>query len=180
MILCIVLDGCENNYNSNTRLLNKNQKDSILGFERLRLRIDSLEKRLALDSLSKDNNGSLLDSLGLACVELANSYQNTPHAPVALWKAARAFRTAGSFAQAIECGRALADAFPQHNLAPSALFYNALIFNEDLENVASAEFYLDRLLDDYPVDSLASQARAMKGLLGLNDKELMNKIRKGN
>ena len=73
----------------------------------------------------------------------------------------------------------MTDAYPQHDLAPSALFFNALIFNEDLENIASAEFYLDRLLDEYPTDSLASQAKAMKGLLGLNDQELLRKIDKG-
>ncbi|MFM8317930.1 MAG: tetratricopeptide repeat protein, partial [Bacteroidota bacterium] len=159
LIIWIALNGCEYNRNSKSDGQNTNQKDSILGFEHLKLRIDSLERRLALDSLSQENNTALLDTLGTFCVELANRYQNTPYAPVALWKAARAFRAAGSFPQAIECAKALTDAYPQHDLAPSALYYNALIFNDDLENIASAEFYLDRLLDEYPTDSLAPQAK---------------------
>ncbi|MFM8959055.1 MAG: tetratricopeptide repeat protein [Bacteroidota bacterium] len=179
LIFWIALNGCEYNRNSKSDGQNTNQKDSILGFEHLKLRIDSLERRLALDSLSQENNASLLDTLGTVCVELANCYQNTPDAPVALWKATRAFRASGSFPQAIECAKALTDAYPQHDLAPSALFFNALIFNEDLENIASAEFYLDRLLDEYPTDSLAPQAKAMKGLLGLSDQELLRKIDKG-
>jgi TolA-binding protein len=133
---------------------------------------------LAKDSLAQGNHENLLDSLGTLCVELANKYQTTPYAPVALWKAARAFRAAGSYPQAIECGRALTEAFPQHDLAASALFHNALIFNEDLQNLASAEFYLDRLLEEYPTDSLASQAQAMKELLGLSEEELNRRLRK--
>ena len=152
--------------------------DSTRQLELLRSRIDSLERVLAKDSLAQGNHENLLDSLGTLCVELANQYQSTPYAPVALWKAARAFRAAGSYPEAIECGRALTEAFPQHDLAASALFHNALIFNEDLQNLASAEFYLDRLLEEYPTDSLASQAQAMKELLGLSDEELSRKLRK--
>ena len=152
--------------------------DSTRYLDLLRSQIDSLERILAKDSLAQANNPGLLDSLGTVCVELANKYQTTPYAPVALWKAARAFRAAGSYPQAIECGRALTDAFPQHDLAASALFHNALIFNEDLKNTASAEFYLDRLLVEYPSDSLAPQAVAMKELLGLSDEEIWRKVRK--
>ncbi|MBM3935790.1 MAG: hypothetical protein FJ343_01415 [Sphingomonadales bacterium] len=154
-------------------------KDSSLRLELLRSRIDSLERVLAKDSLAVNNNEKVLDSLGTVCVELANGYRNTAYAPVALWKAAKAFRAAGSYPQAIECGRALTDAYPQHDLAASALFHNALIFNEDLNNKASAEFYLDRLLEEYPTDSLAPQAKVMRELLGLSDEELLQKIRKG-
>lgn len=152
--------------------------DSARYLQLLRTRIDSLERILALDSLAQKNNQSLLDSLGTVCVELANKFQATSYAPVALWKAARAFRAAGSYSLAIECGRALTEAFPQHDLASSALFHNALIFNEDLNNTASAAYYLDRLLDEYPSDSLAQQAVAMKELLGLSEEELWRKIRK--
>jgi len=152
--------------------------DSTRYLELLRSRIDSLERVMAKDSLAQSNHENLLDSLGTLCVELANKYQSTPYAPVALWKASRAFRAAGSYPQAIECGRALTEAFPQHDLAASALFHNALIFNEDLQNTASAAFYLDRLLEEYPADSLASQAQAMKELLGLSEEELWRRLRK--
>jgi len=152
--------------------------DSLQLLELLRSRIDSLERALAKDSLAIQNNTNALDSLGTVCVELANGYRETAFAPVALWKAARAFRAAGSYPQAIECGRALADAYPQHDLAASALFHNALIFNDDMKNTASAEFYLDRLLSEYPTDSLAPQATAMKSLLGLSDQDLLRRIKK--
>lgn len=154
------------------------EQDSIQRLELLRSRIDSLERYLAQDSLASHHHSNTLDSLGAVCVELANGFRETAFAPVALWKAARAFRAAGSFPQAIECGRALADAYPQHDLAASALFHNALIFNDDLNNVASAEFYLDQLLSEYPSDSLAAQAASMKSLLGLSDQELMRRIKK--
>lgn len=152
--------------------------DSTRQLELIRSRIDSLERFLAKDSLAQGNHENLLDSLGTLCVELANKYQTTPYAPVALWKASRAFRAAGSYPQAIACGKALTETFPQHDLAASALFHNALIFNEDLQNTASAAFYLDRLLEEYPTDSLASQAQAMKELLGLSEEELNRRLRK--
>jgi TolA-binding protein len=131
---------------------------------------------LARDSLEVADQDMPLNSLGLVCVDLANGYPNSGYAPVALWKASRAFRAAGSYAEAIECGRALVDAYPEHDLAASALFHNALIFNDDMNNAASARFYLERLLEEYPSDSLASQAKAMKELVGLSDKELLKKI----
>jgi len=174
----LVLSSCGQGAQTTPENERRDSSDSTRQLVLIRSRIDSLERVLAKDSLAQGNHENLLDSLGTLCVELANRYQNTPYAPVALWKAARAFRAAGSYPQAIACGKALTETFPQHDLAASALFHNALIFNEDLQNTTSAAFYLDRLLEEYPTDSLASQAQAMKELLGLSEEELNRRLRK--
>jgi tetratricopeptide (TPR) repeat protein len=177
-LVAAVMGACTHGLQTGGNSGHSAEQDSIQRLDFLRSCIDSLERELAKDSLAIHHNTTLLDSLGTLCVELANGCRETAFAPVALWKAARAFRAAGSYPQAIECGRALTDAYPQHDLAASALFHNALIFNDDLNNIASAEFYLDRLLREYPSDSLAVQAAPMKSLLGISDQELLGRIRK--
>jgi len=151
--------------------------DSAQFYQGLRTRIDSLERVLAEDSLGLSGRSAPLDTLAAVCLNLATNFPRDAYAPLALWKAAQACRTMGAYQEAIACGKALAEAYPEHTLAPSALFFNALVMNDDLKVPESAAFYLDEILEKYPSDSLAEQARAMKELVGLDEQELLRRLK---
>ena len=91
---------------------------------------------------------------------------------------ARAERGLGDVEGAVQCGKALVDAYPAHPLAPVALYFNAVVLNEDGGVQEAAAFYLDRLCTEYPGDSLAKDAVLYRETLGMKQEDWNKRLRK--
>lgn len=88
-----------------------------------------------------------------------------------MWKAARVMRTMGNSEGAVRCGKAIADRYPAHPLAPIALYFNAVVLNEDMGVREAALFYLDRLQEEYPSDSLVRDAALYRETMGYSQED---------
>lgn len=154
--------------------------DSLALRSLLRSGIDSLEKVLSADSLGISPQTAPLDSLAATCLRFASVFPRDPYAPVALWKAAQVLRSLGDVEGAVQCGKALVDAYPAHPLAPIALYFNAVVLNEDGGVQEAAAFYLDRLSEEYPGDSLAQDAALYRQTLGMKQEDWNKRLKNQN
>lgn len=156
------------------------RNDSLALRSLLRSGIDSLEKVLSADSLGIYPQTAPLDSLAATCLRFASVFPRDPYAPVALWKAAQVLRSLGDVEGAVQCGKALVDAYPAHPLAPIALYFNAVVLNEDGGVQEAAAFYLDRLSEEYPGDSLAQDAALYRQTLGMKQEDWNKRLKNQN
>jgi len=156
------------------------RQDSLALRSLMRSSIDSLEKVLSADSLGISPQTAPLDSLAANCLRFASVFPRDPYAPIALWKAAQVLRSLGDVEGAVQCGKALVDAYPAHPLAPVALYFNAVVLNEDGGVQEAAAFYLDRLSEEYPGDSLAQDAAMYRQTLGMKQEDWNKRLRKQN
>ena len=156
------------------------RNDSLALRTLLRSGIDSLEKVLSADSLGISPQTAPLDSLAATCLRFASDFPRDPYAPVALWKAAQVLRSLGDFEGAVQCGKALVDAYPTHPLAPIALYFNAVVLNEDGGVQEAAAFYLERLTNEYPGDSLAKDAALYRQTLGMKQEDWNKRLKEQN
>lgn len=156
------------------------RNDSLALRSLLRSGIDSLEKVLSADSLGISPQTAPLDSLAATCLRFASVFPRDPYAPVALWKAAQVLRSLGDVEGAVQCGKALVDAYPAHPLAPIALYFNAVVLNEDGGVQEAAAFYLDRLSEEYPGDSLAQDATLYRQTLGMKQEDWNKRLKNQN
>jgi predicted Zn-dependent protease len=156
------------------------RNDSLALRSLLRSGIDSLEKVLSADSLGISPQTAPLDSLAATCLRFASVFPRDPYAPVALWKAAQVLRSLGDVEGAVQCGKALVDAYPAHPLAPIALYFNAVVLNEDGGVQEAAAFYLDRLSEEYPGDSLAQDAALYRQTLGMKQEDWNKRLKNQN
>ncbi|MFM9142908.1 MAG: tetratricopeptide repeat protein [Bacteroidota bacterium] len=145
--------------------------DSLAWHSAWRSRIDSLEKVLSADSLGISPQTAPLDSLAATCLRFAETFPSDPYAPTMMWKAARVMRTMGNSEGAVRCGKAIADGYPAHPLAPIALYFNAVVLNEDMGVREAALFYLDRLQEEYPSDSLVRDAALYRETMGYSQED---------
>jgi len=156
------------------------RNDSLALRTLLRSGIDSLEKVLSADSLGISPQTAPLDSLAATCLRFASDFPRDPYAPVALWKAAQVLRSLGDVEGAVQCGKALVDAYPAHPLAPIALYFNAVVLNEDGGVQEAAAFYLERLTNEYPGDSLAKDAALYRQTLGMKQEDWNKRLKEQN
>jgi tetratricopeptide (TPR) repeat protein len=156
------------------------RNDSLALRTLLRSGIDSLEKVLSADSLGISPQTAPLDSLAATCLRFASDFPRDPYAPVALWKAAQVLRSLGDVEGAVQCGKALVDAYPAHPLAPIALYFNAVVLNEDVGVQEAAAFYLERLTNEYPGDSLAKDAALYRQTLGMKQEDWNKRLKEQN
>jgi len=156
------------------------RNDSLALRTLLRSGIDSLEKVLSADSLGISPQTAPLDSLAATCLRFASDFPRDPYAPVALWKAAQVLRSLGDVEAAVQCGKALVDAYPAHPLAPIALYFNAVVLNEDGGVQEAAAFYLERLTNEYPGDSLAKDAALYRQTLGMKQEDWNKRLKEQN
>jgi len=156
------------------------RNDSLALRTLLRSGIDSLEKVLSADSLGISPQTAPLDSLAATCLRFASVFPRDPFAPVALWKAAQVLRSLGDVEGAVQCGKALVDAYPAHPLAPIALYFNAVVLNEDGGVQEAAAFYLERLTNEYPGDSLAKDAALYRQTLGMKQEDWNKRLKEQN
>ena len=171
LLALLTLSACQSGDPSSTDV--SIRSDSLVWLSR----IDSLEKVLAADSLGLSPQTEPLDSLVATCLRFAETYPQDPFAPQTLWKAARVLRTLGQAEGAVRCGKAIADAYPDHPLAPIALYFNAVVLNEDMGVREAAVFYLDRLKEEYPKDSLVRDAALYRETMGWSQEDWNQRLR---
>ena len=179
-LACLVLSlgACQPKGPNDTAEATRN--DSLALRTILRSGIDSLEKVLSADSLGISTQTAPLDSLAATCLRFASVFPRDPFAPVALWKAAQVLRSLGDVEGAVQCGKALVDAYPTHPLAPIALYFNAVVLNEDGGVQEAAAFYLERLTNEYPGDSLAKDAALYRQTLGMKQEDWNKRLKEQN
>lgn len=119
-------------------------------------------------------------ALALQYVEQATAFaKKHPQdslAPEVLFRAADVARGAGEFGQAIQLWGQVWRNYPQHRLAPDALFLQAFTFDNDLQAREEARTYYQKVIDQYPDHPLAMQAAQLIEVLNKSPDELVRQF----
>lgn len=109
-------------------------------------------------------------------VAFARQYPQDSLTPQMLFRAADVSRSVGEFGKAIQLWGQVWRHYPQHRLAPDALFLQAFTFDNDLEAKEEAKAYYQKVMEHYPDHPLAMQAGQLIQVLDKSLNELVRQF----
>jgi hypothetical protein len=112
--------------------------------------------------------------------KFATAYPNDSLAPIFLYKAGNLARSIGQFKRAISIYNNVCSKYPTFKRLPDCIFVEAFTYDNDLKDTANAHAKYLEVVQKFPNDSLASQAKAAISILGKSDEELMKEFDKKN
>lgn len=141
-------------------------------------KIDSLEKLLFTLEV-----GSLASNQAAANVvklynQLATEFPDDPKAPDLLFKAGEVSMGINMDFDALGYFQRIERDYPNSNKAPHALFLQAFIWDNKLNDDAKAELLYKQFLEKYPDHEMAKDAQFSIDNLGKSDEELIKEFEK--
>lgn len=129
------------------------------------------------DSMAKSNDrGAYMDSLIKLCEEFVSAYPSDSSADFVLLQTANYQITQQRYRLALLQIGKLEKIYPKSKYLPAALYLKGDIYNSFLNNTAEALKIWDDLIQRYPGDSWADQAKQMKDLAGMTPEEMLKTI----
>lgn len=126
--------------------------------EELLKQIDSLEQFINKEDFTFSNDSAALE-LATALVDFVDQNKNDEKSPSYLFKAAGLHKNLGDNDMAIKCFNRIWTEYPDHKRAPDALFLEALMFEEDKNDVETAKSRYNKFLELYPENEFAASAK---------------------
>lgn len=144
--------------------------------ESLEHQVDSLE-----NLLFSYEAGSLASNQAAAKIvklynQLATDFPDDPKAPDYLFKAGEVSMGINMDFDAIGYFQRLERDYPKYNKAPHALFLQAFIWDNKLNDDGKAEFIYKQFLEKYPLHEMAKDAQFSLDNLGKSDEELIKEF----
>lgn len=137
----------------------------------------------ALEAKMKASPNLDITSANLAITDyskFASAFPNDSLAPGFLYKAGNLARSLGQFKRAIGFYDNLSLKYPTFKRLSDCIFVEAFTYDNDLKDTANAHAKYLEVINKFPNDSLASQAKAAISILGKSDEELMKEFDKKN
>jgi outer membrane protein assembly factor BamD (BamD/ComL family) len=144
--------------------------------EALEHQVDSVERLLY-----SYEAGSLASNQAAAKIvklynQLATDFPDDPKAPEYLFKAGEVSMGINMDFDAIGYFQRLERDYPKFNKAPHALFLQAFIWDNKLNDDGKAEFIYKQFLEKYPLHEMAKDAQFSLDNLGKSDEELIKEF----
>lgn len=144
--------------------------------ETLLKQVDSIEQLLfsyEAGSLASNQAASKIVKL---YNQLATEYPNDPNAPEYLFKAGEVSMGINMDFDALGYFQRLERDYPKFDKAPHALFLQAFIWDNKLNDDGKAEFLYKQFLEKYPMHEMAKDAQFSLENLGKSDEELIKEF----
>jgi tetratricopeptide (TPR) repeat protein len=139
--------------------------------------IDSLETK-ALAKKNEPINSALGFSLVKFYAEFADHYADDPKSPEYLFKAGDISSNLNAAQPAIEYYKKITEKYPQYEKAPLALFLQGFIYENQLNDTASAGKIYREVIGKYPGTQVAKDAAASIQHLGKTPEQLIQEFEK--
>lgn len=144
--------------------------------EALEHQVDSVERLLYSYEV-----GSLASNQAAAKIvklynQLATDFPDDPKAPEYLFKAGEVSMSINMDFDAIGYFQRLERDYPKFNKAPHALFLQAFIWDNKLNDDGKAEFLYKQFLEKYPMHEMAKDAQFSLDNIGKSDEELIKEF----
>lgn len=111
-------------------------------------------------------------------LEFADKYPDDEQSPVFMFKAAQLCNGLASHHEAITILNDLMNAYPKSAVAENALFLQAYIFENALNNTEAAERTYKMFLEKYPTSEMAEDAEMSLKYLGKSPEQIWDDISK--
>lgn len=144
----------------------------------LKNEIDSLEKRVNRKDAEFERGTAL--QLVRAYQDFYNQNMKDTLSGEYLFRAASLSVSLKKPQQAINQLVTYYDTYKTASRRPEALYLVGFIYDSELQNAAKAEEFYKRVIEIYPENMWAEQARAALQFVGLSDEELIKKLEAGN
>ena len=103
----------------------------------------------------------------------ANNFPNDTMTPGCLFDAANISMSLNQYQRAINFYDTISQKYPTFKRAADCIFIRGFIYNDKLKDTAKARAMYQMVIDKYPHDSIASQARAAISILGKSYDEII-------
>jgi TolA-binding protein len=111
-------------------------------------------------------------------LEFADKYPDDEQAPVFMFKAAQLCNGLASHHEAVQILNELMDKYPKSSVAENALFLQAYIFENALNNTEAAERTYKKFLEMYPESEMAEDAEMSLKYLGKTPEQIWDEMNK--
>ena len=151
----------------------KSEKEQILD------RIENLENEIYKDntaSFNKKQAYTLIDSYK----EFSEKYPKETKTPYFLFKAGELSMTMNLGSQAVVFFNQIENKYPEHQKYPLSIFYQAFVFENNLNNLKKAKEYYELFLKKYPKHELADDAEMSLKNLGKSPEEIIRSFEEKN
>ncbi len=115
-----------------------------------------------------------------AYLKFANSFPNDTMAPMCLFDAANISMSLNQYQRAVNLYDSVNVKYPTFKRAADCIFIRGFIYDDKLKDTAKARTMYQMVIDKYPHDSLAIQARAALSILGKSYDEIIKQFEEKN
>ncbi len=115
-----------------------------------------------------------------AYLKFAGNFPTDSMAPVCLFNAANIAMSLNQYQRAINIYDTISTKYPTFKRAADCLFIRGFIYDDKLKDTARARVMYQQVIDKYPHDSLAMQARAAISILGKSYDEIIKEFEEKN
>ncbi len=131
---------------------------SVTSNEDLLKKIDSLEQFINKEDFTFQND-SAAQELATLLVKYVDQNKNNETSPPYLFKAAGLNKNLGNLDEAVKNFNRIWTEYPDYSRAPDALFLEALMHEEDLQDKETAKARYNKFLELYPESEFAEGAK---------------------
>lgn len=141
--------------------------------------VSALEEMIMTSVNAKESDS--LSHLLIAALRLElKSEQNDKKIMENMFKIANLYYSLKDFDKAIDVCENIVKAYPNGEIAPQAIFFEAVIYQFDKKMYGKANMLYDKLIAQYPTSMQAQEAGKMIDNLGLTEDELIKKFESNN
>jgi TolA-binding protein len=139
--------------------------------------IDSIEKKLSDDKFAMVNHGAAMTAIKLYD-EFAMHFPKHPKSPDFLFKAGDISSSLNFSQPAILYFKRVTDNYPDYDKTPFALFLQAFVYENQLNDTAGARKIYNEVIAKYPQHQVAEDAKASLNHLGKTPEQIIAEFEK--
>jgi tetratricopeptide (TPR) repeat protein len=113
-------------------------------------------------------------------LKFASNFPDDTMAPACLFNAANISMSLNQYQRAVNLYDSVVVKYPNFKKAADCIFIRGFIYDDKLKDTANARKMYQLVIDKYPHDSLASQARAALSILGKSYDEIIKEFEEKN
>ncbi len=115
-----------------------------------------------------------------AYLEFASKYPDDELAPEFIFKAGQRCNVTGEHQKAIELFKQVIEKYPKHKIAEEALFLQAYVYENSLQDYVHAKATYAKFIELYPNSELAEDAKLSMQNLGKTPEQIFEEFEKKN
>jgi TolA-binding protein len=154
------------------------KKSIILAFATIAIIACQSPKEKALSNIqSLEANDSVfspeqIEKVKTAYIDFANKYPDDELAPEFLFKAGQRCNVSAEHQEAIDLFQQVIDKYPKHKIAEEALFLQAYVYENSMQDYANAKATYTKFMELYPKSELVEDATYSIQNMGKSPEEI--------
>ena len=178
-LLGAVLLSCSEGAEKETEVVKQKKEWNRAEYEKEKAEIIALEDTLI--KMGPDPNAKAYSQqLLLKTVEFADNYHEDDQTPDFLFMAARAANGLGEYTKSIKIINRIIRNYDNYDRLVEVYFLKAFTYDEDLNKKAEAKKVYVEIMEKFPKDPLAKEAKILLENLYLSDEEIIKKYQSQN